>query len=205
MKRGLLIVLEGIDQSGKTTAAKLLKNKLEKSNFKTIIQSFPDKSILSGQIINSYLQGNSKLSSQELHLLYSLNRQEKKEEMENKLREGYNIICDRYTHSGIAYSLANGLDYNYCINTEKYLIIPDLIFYFDIDISQTNKRRISLKTDIYETSNLQFKVKDAYSQIKTKDWIIINANNHPEEIVNNILKHIHNYLSKNNDQPLKYY
>ena len=203
MNRGLLIVLEGIDQCGKTTVSKLLKNKLEKLNLKTIIQTFPDKSTLIGNIINSYLQGNTKLSPQESHLLYSLNRHEKKNFMEEKLYNNYNIICDRYIFSGIAYSLANGLDYTFCLNTEQYLIKPDLIFYFDISITETNKRRKSLKTDIYETSNFQTKVKEAYSKIKNKDWIIINAEQTPEEITNIILKHILNI--KNIKQFLEYY
>lgn len=203
MNRGLLIVLEGIDQCGKTTISKLLKNKLEELNLKTIIQTFPDKSTLIGNVINSYLQGNTKLSPQESHLLYSINRHEKKNFMEEKLYNGYNIICDRYIFSGIAYSLANGLDYNFCLNTEQYLIKPDLTFYFDISISETNKRRKSLKTDIYETSNFQSKVKEAYSKIKNKDWIIINAEQTPEEITNIILKHILN--TKNIKQFLEYY
>ena len=203
MYRGLLIVLEGIDQCGKTTVSKLLKNKLEKLNLKTIIQTFPDKSTLIGNVINSYLQGNTKLSPQESHLLYSLNRHEKKNFMEEKLYNNYNIICDRYIFSGIAYSLANGLDYNFCLNTEQYLIKPDLTFYFDISITETNKRRKSLKTDIYETSNFHTKVKEAYSKIKNKDWIIINAEQTPEEITNIILKHILNI--KNIKQFLEYY
>ena len=203
MNRGLLIVLEGIDQCGKTTVSKLLKNKLEELNLKTIIQTFPDKSTLIGNVINSYLQGNTKLSPQESHLLYSLNRHEKKNFMEEKLYNNYNIICDRYIFSGIAYSLANGLDYNFCLNTEQYLIKPDLTFYFDISITETNKRRKSLKTDIYETSNFQTKVKEAYSKIKNKDWIIINSEQTPEEITNIILKHILNI--KNIKQFLEYY
>lgn len=203
MNRGLLIVLEGIDQCGKTTISKLLKNKLEELNLKTIIQTFPDKSTLIGNVINSYLQGNTKLSPQESHLLYSLNRHEKKSFMEEKLYNNYNIICDRYIFSGIAYSLANGLDYNFCLNTEQYLIKPDLTFYFDISISETNKRRKSLKTDIYETLNFQTKVKEAYSKIKNKDWIIINAEQTPEEITDIILKHILNI--KNIKQFLQYY
>ena len=203
MNRGLLIVLEGIDQCGKTTVSKLLKNKLLSLNLKTIIQTFPDKSTLIGNVINSYLQGNTKLSPQESHLLYSINRHEKKNFMEEKLYNNYNIICDRYIFSGIAYSLANGLDYNFCLNTEQYLIKPDLTFYFDISITETNKRRKSLKTDIYETSNFQSKVKEAYSKIKNKDWIIINAEQTPEEITNIILKHILNI--KNIKQFLEYY
>ena len=203
MNRGLLIVLEGIDQCGKTTISKLLKNKLEELNLKTIIQTFPDKSTLIGNVINSYLQGNTKLSPQESHLLYSLNRHEKKNFMEEKLYNNYNIICDRYIFSGIAYSLANGLDYTFCLNTEQYLIKPDLIFYFDIPISETNKRRKFLKTDIYETSNFQSKVKEAYSKIKNKDWIIISSEQTPEEITNIILKHILN--TKNIKQFLEYY
>jgi dTMP kinase len=41
------------------------------------------------------------------HLLFSLNRWEKREEILNSLDKGTNVIIDRYAFSGIVYSIVN--------------------------------------------------------------------------------------------------
>ena len=41
------------------------------------------------------------------HLLFSINRWEKREEMLNMLLSGQHVIVDRYAFSGVVYSIAN--------------------------------------------------------------------------------------------------
>ena len=43
-KRGVLIILEGIDQSGKSSATKRVKEILNERGKETITQPFPDRS-----------------------------------------------------------------------------------------------------------------------------------------------------------------
>ncbi len=63
------------------------------------------------------------------HLLFAVNRWELKKEIEDRINTGQNVILDRYSYSGIAYSHAKGLDYNWCRNTEIGLPEPDTVFY----------------------------------------------------------------------------
>ena len=49
------------------------------------------------------------------------------------LNEGKNVILDRYVYSGVVYSAAKGLDLNWCLNPDKGLPKPDLLFYIEID------------------------------------------------------------------------
>eukprot|EP00349_Pseudokeronopsis_sp_Brazil_P006847 CAMPEP_0202972360 /NCGR_PEP_ID=MMETSP1396-20130829/35813_1 /ASSEMBLY_ACC=CAM_ASM_000872 /TAXON_ID= /ORGANISM="Pseudokeronopsis sp., Strain Brazil" /LENGTH=70 /DNA_ID=CAMNT_0049702681 /DNA_START=199 /DNA_END=411 /DNA_ORIENTATION=+ len=49
------------------------------------------------------------------------------------LSSGTTVVCDRYAYSGVAYSAAKGLDFDWCKVPDKGLIIPDLIFYIDVD------------------------------------------------------------------------
>jgi len=82
-----------------------------------------------------------KLNDEAVHLLFSMNRWEKREELiKLLLNEGVNIICDRYAFSGVAYSAAKGLDFNWCLNADKGLIMPDLVFYFDVSMDTIKKR-----------------------------------------------------------------
>ena len=46
---------------------------------------------------------------------------------------GKNIVCDRYWYSGVAYSYAKGLDFDWCIKPDEGLIEPDLIIYLKAD------------------------------------------------------------------------
>lgn len=40
---------------------------------------------------------------------------------------GRDIICDRYWYSGVAYSYAKGLDFDWCLSADKGLREPDLV------------------------------------------------------------------------------
>jgi len=73
--------------------------------------SFPDRTTPIGQFINDYLSGRLEVNNQTLHLLFSANRWENYKKIEGTLLSGISIVCDRYWYSGVAYSMAKGMDY----------------------------------------------------------------------------------------------
>lgn len=57
--------------------------------------------------MNDYLQNRElKLNDRAVHTLFSFNRWEMQPEIVEMLKNGTNIICDRYAFSGVAYSAA---------------------------------------------------------------------------------------------------
>ena len=54
-------------------------------------------------------------------------------EINEKLDSGINVVCDRYWYSGVAYSSAKGLNYDWCKNADKGLQKPDLVIYLKGD------------------------------------------------------------------------
>ena len=104
-KRGVLIILEGIDQSGKSSATRRIKELLNEKGKEAIIQPFPDRSTEIGQLIDAFLHGKQ-LPQQVVHLLYSANRWEVSQKIIKYLQDGITVICDRYAFSGIVYSIA---------------------------------------------------------------------------------------------------
>lgn len=57
--------------------------------------------------MNDYLQNRElKLNDKAVHTLFSFNRWEMQPEIVEMLKNGTNIICDRYAFSGVAYSAA---------------------------------------------------------------------------------------------------
>lgn len=95
----------------------------------TMQTNFPDRSTAIGNVINNYLQNNQELSDEVIHLLFSANRWERMNSIKKDLLAGTTVICDRYVYSGVAYSVAKGLDFDWCWAPETGLLKPDAVFY----------------------------------------------------------------------------
>ncbi|KAI3977053.1 hypothetical protein MKX01_032168 [Papaver californicum] len=72
--RGALVVLEGLDRSGKTSQASGLLSYLEGQGLSAELWRFPDRNTCVGQMISSYLSNKSELDDRSIHLLFSANR-----------------------------------------------------------------------------------------------------------------------------------
>lgn len=107
--RGQLILIEGLDRSGKSTQAQVLADRLNglRAGSECALFKFPDRSTATGKIINRYLTDPAfSLPDQVAHLLFSANRWERARELRELLQNGHFVVMDRYVYSGIAYSLA---------------------------------------------------------------------------------------------------
>jgi len=144
-KRGILIVFEGSDRTGKSTQSIIIKNTLKELGYNVLHLNFPDRSTMTGNIIDKYLKNDIDLNSKACHLLFSANRWEKYDLIKNSLLNGYIVILDRYIYSGLAYSIAKGEDLNWCKNSDIGLVEPDLIIYLDPN----------LKEDLFNSSRLE--------------------------------------------------
>ena len=141
--KGKLIVIEGIDGSGKSTCAKNLAEKLNSINIKTIYTFEPTHSSYGAKLRESMLSED--LEAEEELLLFVKDRKEHIEYMiKPALEEGYFIILDRYFYSSIAYQGAKGIDINRIINMHKdFIIKPDIVFIFHLPIDIALNRIIS--------------------------------------------------------------
>ena len=141
--KGKLIVIEGIDGSGKSTCAKNLAEKLNSINIKTIYTFEPTHSHYGAKLRDGMLSED--LDAEEELLLFVKDRKEHIEYMiKPALEEGYFIILDRYFYSSIAYQGAKGIDINRIINMHKdFIIKPDKVFIFHLPIDIALNRIIS--------------------------------------------------------------
>lgn len=141
--KGKLIVIEGIDGSGKSTCAKNLAEKLNSINIKTIYTFEPTHSHYGAKLREGMLSED--LDAEEELLLFVKDRKEHIEYMiKPALEEGYFIILDRYFYSSIAYQGAKGIDINRIINMHKdFIIKPDIVFIFHLPIDIALNRIIS--------------------------------------------------------------
>jgi dTMP kinase len=108
---GVLLALEGIDGSGKTTQAHLLAEALRQRGVKVLLTREPTSGP-AGQRLRRYLAGPSRhLSpSEELALFLDDRRDHVARVIRPALATGQVIITDRYYYSSVAYQGALGLD-----------------------------------------------------------------------------------------------
>ena len=106
--QGKLIVITGIDGSGKTVQSKLLYERLMKEGYPAVITSFPQygKTIFA-DMVTKYLKGEfgsaDSVSPYLASLLYAGDRWECKEQINTWLREDKIIISNRYVCDNMAH------------------------------------------------------------------------------------------------------
>ncbi|KAM4121969.1 hypothetical protein ACB094_01G046500, partial [Castanea mollissima] len=172
--RGALVVLEGLDRSGKTSQSSRLLTYLEGLGHSVELWRFPDRSTNVGQMISSYLSNKSQLDDHTIHLLFSANRWEKRSLMETKLKTGTTLIVDRYSYSGVAFSSAKGLGDEWCKAPEIGLLAPDLVLYLDRQPEKAAERG-GYGGEKYEQLEFQRKVAQCYQVLHDASWKIVDA------------------------------
>lgn len=194
--RGALIVLEGCDRSGKTTQCKELVNSLIVNGHQARFINFPNRTTESGILINSYLTKNKEFCDEAVHLLFALNRWETKLDMEKMLHEGVTLIVDRYSYSGIAYSVAKGLDFEWCKTSEIGLLKPDLVLLLTMSVSAISKRG-GFGEERYEVPEFQHHVMEVFKQLKDNSyWKEIDADKSPNDLHDELLTHCYEVIDK---------
>ncbi|OMO55577.1 Thymidylate kinase [Corchorus capsularis] len=89
--------------------------------------------------------------------------------METKLKAGTTLIVDRYSYSGVAFSSAKGLDFEWCKAPEIGLIAPDLVLYLDITPEKAAERG-GYGGERYEQLEFQKKVAQRYKLLEDSSW-----------------------------------
>ena len=178
-----IIALEGIDQSGKRTQARLLANRLQRAGTEVAAISFPIYETPSGRQILRYLKGNREYPLEALHMLYSLNRWENKELINKLVSNSDLLIADRYTPSNLAYGFSKGLNLSWLQGLDRGLPIADLVIVLDVPIASSFKRK-SKNRDVHE-SNKEFlmRVRRSYKSLSAKlGWRILDATGTSREV-----------------------
>ncbi|KYQ99774.1 thymidylate kinase [Tieghemostelium lacteum] len=182
INRGLFILFEGVDRVGKSTQVQNLVKFLNDKQLSTKAMRFPDRTTPIGTIINAYLQNSTNMDDRALHLLFSSNRWEAKDSIYQALNSGVNLVVDRYSYSGVAYTAAKGIDFDWCYACEKGLPEPDVIIYLSMNSEDATKRG-DFGGERYEKLEFQKKIKDIYeSKLMTPKWKVVDANRDIETI-----------------------
>jgi dTMP kinase len=132
LKRGLLIVFEGIDGTGKSTQCELLARSLTERHMLNIALAEPTRGTWGTKIRRLLSEGRQGISPQE-ELSWFVN--DRKEDIELNimpaLQDNKVVLMDRYYFSTAAYQGALGLDPEQIrLENETFAPIPDRVLIF---------------------------------------------------------------------------
>lgn len=193
-----LIVIEGLDGSGKATQTRLLANKLTSTGKKVKQLEFPDYASPSSSLVKMYLDGEFGKNPQDVNAyaasaFYAVDRAASfLKHWKNDCENGSVILCDRYCTSNIIYQMSKVCkaerddfiewqsDFEYA---KLGLPKPDAVIYLDVEPEVSQKlmeKRYEgdkSKMDLHE-KNLKFLLECRESAIYAADkcgWIRINC------------------------------
>jgi len=134
LKRGFLIVFEGIDGCGKTTQAQKLVHHLSRKGYETAFFKEPTEGRW-GKLIKEKASRQDGLTPVQEFELFQKDRKENVEiNIKPALKEKKAVVLDRYYFSTMAYQSAKGIDIcEIKKRNEKMAVPPDLVIILDID------------------------------------------------------------------------
>jgi dTMP kinase len=131
MKKGLFVVFEGPDGAGSSTQTELLARWLERRGEKVLVTKEPTNSLIGG-IIRVILKKEWKVDMKTLQLLFTADRAHHLQtEINPLLKEGINVISDRYILSTLAFGSTEE-DLNWLKKINSRFSYPDLTFILNV-------------------------------------------------------------------------
>lgn len=166
------IVIEGLDGSGKTTQLRLLEQYLTDNGRRVVVTREPTESV-SGGMLRDALSGETPRTAAEMAALFVLDRIHHNVSptsgIEHLLAEGYDVICDRYYYSSMAYQGAlTDFDWVRRMNVEcPEIRRPDLCIFLDLDVDVCLERISANRasTEIYERRDTLTAVRQSYYRV----------------------------------------
>lgn len=138
---GKLIVVEGVDGSGKSTQLNLLRNWLEAKGHNVIFTEWNSSKLISKTI--KAAKRNNQLIPVTFSILHATDFADR---LENiiipALKAGLVVLADRYCFTAFARDVARGVDKEWVRNLYGFSVRPDGAFYFQVPV-ETSLQRIA--------------------------------------------------------------
>ena len=207
--KGLFIVMEGPDGSGKTTQINLLKEYLEEAGYECLITREPGGTVIGEEIRQLILNPEHKeMSPVTEMLLYAASRAQLVHEVIGPaLEEGKIVISDRFVDSSIVYQgIARklGISTVSAVNAPGIGIYrPDGIFFIDLSEAEGIRRKKEQKNlDRMEQEGIDFHhmVSEGYRKVLSgrPEVMKIDGGRAIDTIQKKIRNHVDELLKKKN-------
>ena len=204
--KGLFIVVDGIDGSGKSEIVKMLHNYLfsKHKKYRLLTTREPTHGKYGSKIRQMLRkEKNPESSGRKLLGLFIRDRQEHLENtiepfLKSSSKSELNIVlCDRYYYSTIAFQSAQGLNIKELIAKNKGFRKPDMAFILDVEPGIALERIRHREKEKFERLKFMKRIRQNFLKLPKllKDNIkIINSNKSLNEVFDDIKKEIDRIL-----------
>jgi dTMP kinase len=190
MAKGLLIVIEGIDGTGKSTQARRLGEWFASKGREVVLSREPTDGPWGKKLRESAASG--RLSPEdELEYFLKDRRQHVVEKIAPALAAGKVVILDRYYFSTMAYQGARGFDpAEIRLLNEEFAPVPDLLLILDLDVDSAHQRighRGDSANEFEKRENLE-RCREVFLSLKDEPFVrIIDSTGSLDEVSARIL------------------
>lgn len=164
---GKLIVVEGIDGSGKSTQIHLLEKWLRYNELEVFLTEWNSSEMV--KEITSRGKKKATLTPTTFSLLHATDFADRFERnIMPLLRAGYFVLADRYAFTAFARDVTRGCNPRWVRKVYNFALRPDLVFYFRVPIDVALERVLSgrPKLKYYEAGMDMSLSKDAYESYR---------------------------------------
>jgi len=141
---GSLIVVEGVDGSGKSTQLHLVARWLESNGF-AVLQTEWTSSEHIMPVIKKIKRGPIIVDPRVFSLLYVADVAERlHHQILGALKAGMIVLCDRYVYTALARDVSRGLEAEWVKDAYDFAPRPDLAFYFRVPAEVALSRKTSM-------------------------------------------------------------
>ena len=189
--KGKLIIVEGIDGSGKSTQIHLLDKWLKFKNIPAFLSEWNSSVIVKN--VTSRGKKKEQLTPTTFSLLHATDFADRYERnIFPLLRAGYIVLADRYVYTAYARDMVRGCDPLWIRKVYDFALKPDITFYFRVPVDVAAGRILSgrpklkyyeagmdlnLSNDIYESYRIfQSRIIEQYEKMaRTENFTVIDG------------------------------
>src|ERR1041384_1293876 len=195
--KGKLIVVEGIDGSGKSTQIRLLEKWLRFEGLPVFLTEWNSSEMV--KEITSKGKKKGKLTPTTFSLLHATDFADRYERnIFPLLRAGYIVLADRYVYTAYARDIVRGCSPKWIRKVYDFAVKPDATFYFRVPIDVAIERisvgrpklkyyeagmDLNLSNDQYDNYRIfQSRIIEQYeSMVKSEGFVVIDGTSGIEE------------------------
>ncbi len=190
MPRGLFIVIEGIDGTGKSTQARRLGEWFTAQGREVVLSREPTDGPWGRKLRESAATGRL-AAADELEYFLNDRRQHVAELIVPALAAGKVVILDRYYYSTMAYQGARGFDpADIRRRNEQFAPLPDLLLILDLDVDAAHCRigaRGDSANEFEQRDSLQ-RCRDIFLSLQHEPFVrVIDSGGSLDEVAARIL------------------
>lgn len=189
--KGKLVVLEGLDGSGITTQATMLRNALIEQGKEAVLTKEPSDGLIGG-MIKACLRKEWKSDPMTLQILFAADRSHHiATEIEPAIKSGKIVVCDRYILSSLVFG-GTSVSVDVLKQLNANFRKPDITFFVDTQpkVCMDRMKKARHHVELFEEEHKLVQIRKNFMAMKGyfPNTNVIDGNRAPDEVHQEIKK-----------------